>query len=56
MAMRTMMQKSYSCNESDNGDTNENIDYIVNIDCYYCYYCYYLETMLEAEEVVVAND
>ena len=59
MAMMTMMQKSYSCNESDNGDTNENIDgidYIVNIDWYYCCYCYYLETQLEAEEVVVAND
>ena len=53
MAMRTMMQKSYSCNESDNGDTNENIDCIANIDCYYCYH---LETSLEAEEVVVAND
>ena len=41
MAMMTMMQKSYSCNESDNGDTNEkkeedNIDYNAHIDCYYC--------------------
>ena len=58
MAMMTMMQKNYSCNESDNGDMNEkeedNIDYIANIDCY-CH-CYYLETVLEAEVVVVAND